>query len=67
MALILRDRFSCLELHRAQVEPSGGTCSWCGGTNARRKLFAYRVEGGGGHKSDVRGTFCSIRCMRAYS
>lgn len=67
MVLICRDPFARIELHREQVTPHGQTCAWCGGLNARRKLFLYRVEHDGGRKETSKWAFCSIGCYRSFN
>jgi len=63
MAYVSRDPFARTEIHKATEQ---GTCAWCGGTNARGKVWRYRVETDGGRVfPDVR-VFCSVGCRGSY-
>lgn len=74
MAYVSRDPFARTEIHRRAFAPMNlgyyglkqPTCDWCGGLNRRGALYVYSVESDGGRRSDIRGAFCSIGCMRAY-
>lgn len=65
MTYISRGPFARQELHKRSV-PAASGCNFCGSTRNGAKLFQYYVETDGGRKSDIRGLFCSIGCMRAY-
>lgn len=64
--LVSRDPFARQEIHRETIAARAGGCAWCGNLAGNKRLFAYRVESDGGRRSDIRGAFCSISCMRSY-
>ena len=63
MELMSRDPFAREELHRDTTE---GECSWCGGTNARGKVYRYHIETDGGREVPLPGLFCSESCRKSY-
>lgn len=64
MTMINRDPFAREELHR-EVVKTNKTCDWCG-NNYKGKLYQYRIETDGGTKSEIKGMFCQIGCLRSY-
>ena len=73
MAYISRDPFARQELHRRPAQVLNAayygvkrTCDWCGNVNHRGGLYVYTIESDGGRRSDIRGLFCSVGCMRSY-
>jgi len=68
---------------RTVYTTTGETCKWCGNVrhtksknyldpndtrnNSRRFLYCYTIEDDSGRKSDIRGLYCSVSCMRAYN
>ncbi len=66
MRSLTRDPFARLNEISRQEEAVPGGCAWCGGLNARRKLFRYGIETDAGrtHWSDK--LFCQIACKRGY-
>jgi hypothetical protein len=67
VALIRRDPWARIELHRATVSPSWSeTCAWCGNRNGHGKLFRYRIESDSGRKSEDAKLFCSVTCRDSY-
>ena len=73
MAYISRDPFARSEIHRRPYQFLSSylagvrrSCDWCGQLNRRGGLYVYSVESDSGRKSDIRGAFCSIGCMRSY-
>lgn len=69
--MISRDPFAREEIHRLRVY-TRETCRWCGQRKQTPRtgkdfLYQYSVESDGGRKSDIRGLFCSVGCMRSYT
>ena len=60
---ISRDPFAREELWRENA--GKGCCSWCG---TDRKLYSYYIEPDSiaPRASRIKGSFCSVGCMRAY-
>ena len=68
MTYVSRDPFARQETHRRTLTPRPGqTCDWCGQLTAKGKLFEYEVQTDGGRTHAIRGTFCSISCMKDYT
>lgn len=68
-ALIYRDTFARVELHRRKFRGFQDTCSWCG-SKRKHGLFQYYHEHDGAfsnRRGYVNGAFCSVGCMRAYN
>jgi hypothetical protein len=59
--LISRDPFSRTELFSEVVNKQ--ECDWCG----RKGKYKYYIESDSGRRSDIRGVFCSISCMRSFN
>lgn len=76
MALVSRDPFARVELHRESVSLRDATweglsgaspgCAWCGGVNGHGALYRYGVESDGGRVSRDDRAFCSRECRRFY-
>ena len=67
MALVSRDAFARTELHRSESPVrEREDCDWCGNTNARGRLYNFRIETDGGRSHPIKGRFCSVACMRDY-
>ena len=60
-----RDPFARQDVRRRQVE---GECDWCGGHNAKGKVFVYIVEPDGllTRTHEIPGVFCCIACLNSY-
>lgn len=67
MALVRRDPFAREELHRETVPAQPDGCCWCGGTNARGRVYVYRVETDSGRAHPIGGRFCSEGCRRSFA
>ena len=61
-----RDPFARQTLERAELPAKPGGCSWCGNTNRRGNLFAYRTASDGGRNASHAGAFCCRACFNAY-
>jgi hypothetical protein len=59
--LISRDPFSRTELFSKVVNKQ--ECDWCG----QPAKYKYYIETDSGRRSDIRGVFCSISCMRNFN
>ena len=68
MTQISHNPFARTSLLREIVQPSGQTCSWCGGLNRRGKLFKYSTlhDGIATRPAVHRGEFCSKSCHDSY-
>ena len=70
--LVSRDPFAREELHskRQYVYSDASTCRFCGDVRrtfrGKRFLMSYFIESDSGRRSDVRGLFCSVSCMRSH-
>lgn len=60
-----RDSFARHDITRRQVD---GTCSFCGCTNRRGKVYVFTVRPDSiiNRDYDIKGKFCSIGCLNAY-
>lgn len=75
MALVSRDPFARVELHKKQITVSRAddTCRWCGNQKViyqRRKprsvLFEFWRESDCGRIYPASGRYCCVSCFRSY-
>lgn len=71
MALVSRDPFARLELHKRRVPVDKQTCAWCGNvkivpSSGLKYLFTFWLESDSGRNYPIGGLFCSLGCKKAY-
>lgn len=68
MRYISRDPFARETLMREDVPTFNRNCDNCGSITSTNRLFHYYRERDGlqNTRSDIKGVFCSIGCMRSY-
>ena len=64
--ILNHDGFARQELHKDKVGLQG-ECDWCGQHHNLYSFSVVRDDDPRARKNEIRGRFCSVRCMRAYN